>query len=54
MFWFNLLIFQGSAQKRFELDPISGNLSVKSELDRETESQYSFQVNFKKSIFILA
>ncbi|KAL5109099.1 Protocadherin-1 [Taenia crassiceps] len=43
-FSFHLEDLRGSAQKHFELDPLSGNLTIKSELDRETESHYSFQI----------
>ncbi|KAM7535808.1 hypothetical protein Aperf_G00000097434 [Anoplocephala perfoliata] len=35
---------EGSAQRHFELDPVSGNLTIKAELDRETEPHYSFQI----------
>ncbi|CDI98527.1 protocadherin 1 [Echinococcus multilocularis] len=43
-FSFHLEDLRGSAQKHFELDPLSGNLTIKSKLDRERESHYSFQI----------
>ncbi|KAL7060243.1 hypothetical protein AAHC03_09817 [Spirometra sp. Aus1] len=43
-FTYHLEDLRGLVQRRFALDSQSGNLTIRDELDREVEPQYSFQV----------